>query len=351
MSFVEKALNRLKQQQQSPAPFGKLDPREAAAAQDATRQAAEESGKVTRGSGKTPRTTTRADSPAAVVQRPAAEQAVDEPTGGAASSGFATGAVPVPPRPGTKRVTVDLERLREEGFLAPEECERRMADEYRRIKRPIIAHAFGLGATAVENGNLVLVSSAVAGEGKTHTCINLALSLATERDRTVLLVDGDVPKPHVSRLFGVDQEPGLLDLLGDDPPPVEEVLVRTDIPRLSILPAGHWHDQATELLASESMRLLCHELATRYPDRIVLFDSPPLLAATEAQAIAAGVGQVALVIAENVTARDDVRGALALIDEGKAVNAIINKSRVPAMSSYYGGYGYGYGSRAASPEG
>jgi exopolysaccharide/PEP-CTERM locus tyrosine autokinase len=242
-----------------------------------------------------------------------------------------------------KLVSIDRQRLREEGFLAPDEYQRRMADEYRRIKRPLIAHGFGIGATRIEKGNLMLVSSAVAGEGKTHTCINLALSLATERDRTVLLVDGDVPKPHISRLFGLDKEPGLLDVLGDDPPPLEEVLVRTDIPRLTALPAGRWNMQATELLASERMRDLCNELAARYPDRIILFDSPPLLAATEAQAIAANVGQVVLVIAENSTAREDVRNALSLIDENVAVNAILNKSRVAARSAYYGGYGYGYG--------
>ena len=354
MSFVEKALNRLKQQQQPPvAPFGKLDPREAAAEQ-ITEQAAGQAAEQTTGQAAEPATKqTKVPPPgkAARTSAPAGRSRAPSPDPSSRPSPDGeAGAEPAPPRPGTKRVTVDRRRLREEGFLAPDEYERRMADEYRRIKRPIIAHAFGLNATTVESGNLVLVSSAISGEGKTHTCINLALSLATERDRTVLLVDGDVPKPHISRLFGIDQEPGLLDLLDDEPPPVEDVLVRTDIPRLSILPAGHWRDQATELLASERMRRLCKELATRYPDRIVLFDSPPLLAATEAQAIAAEVGQVALVIAENITARDDVRGALALIDQDKAVNAIINKSRVPAMSSYYGGYGYGYSARAASPE-
>ena len=249
-----------------------------------------------------------------------------------------------------KRVSLDRKRLKEEGFLAPEEYERRIADEYRRIKRPLIANAFGLGVTPVEQGNLILVSSAISGEGKTHTCINLALSLATERDRTVLLVDGDVPKPHISRLFGVAEEPGLLDALSDEPPPLEDLLVRTDIPRLSVLPAGRWRDHATELLASTRMGALCSEMARRYPDRIVLFDSPPLLAAPEAQAIAEAVGQVVLVIAENTTARDDVAAALGLLDEQKPVNAILNKSRRASRGGYYyGGYGYGAHGDAAEP--
>src|SRR5690606_8955698 len=115
------------------------------------------------------------------------------------------GTMPQPAVRGTpsgRVVTVDRDRLREAGFLAPEKHQRRMADEYRRIKRPLIANAYGVGVPQVPDGNLVVVSSAVAGEGKTHTCINLALSIAMERDRTVLLVDGDIPKPHISRLFG-----------------------------------------------------------------------------------------------------------------------------------------------------
>ena len=352
MSFVEKALARLKQQEKPMAPLGQLDVRErpspkAPEGGDPAVSAAEAS--------TAPPPVIAAPAPPANSVTPPGAQPVGQP----GTQPMATpdepaqqaGAEPGAPRPGTKIVSINRARLREEGFLAPDEYERRMADEYRRIKRPLIAHAFGMGATQTEKGNLILVSSAVSGEGKTHTCINLALSLATERDRTVLLIDGDVPKPHISRLFGIDREPGLLDVLGDNPPLLEDVLVRTDIPRLSVLPAGHWHAQATELLASDRMRALCDELATRYPDRIILFDSPPLLAATEAQAIAANVGQVVLVIAENITAREDVRAALSLVDENKAVNAILNKSRVAARSAYYGGYGYGYGANAAPPPG
>lgn len=298
MSFVEKALNRLKRQEQEMAPLGEF----------VGRVDAEESpgGEIT--------------------------ELVPGPASSARNGSRGSGRV----------ISVDRDRLREEGFLAPEKYHRQMADEYRRIKRPLIANAFGIGVPQIEYGNLLLVSSAVAGEGKTHTCINLALSLAAERDRTVLLVDADVPKPHVSRLFGVADQPGLLDCLGDGGPRLEALIIRTDIPRLSVLPAGQWKQDATELLASGRMRELCDELARRDPDRIVLFDSPPLLAATEGQAISAVVGQVVLVIAENLTARDDVRSALGLLDDQKPINAILNKSRRPTLGGYYyGGYGYG----------
>jgi exopolysaccharide/PEP-CTERM locus tyrosine autokinase len=306
LSFVEKALQRLKQQEREMAPLGEF--------QDATGPGPES---------KPPDAYNRDIDPSAMADRPL-------------------------PEPRGRLVAVDRLRLREEGFLAPEKYQRRMADEYRRIKRPLIANAFGIGVPALEDGNLILVSSALSGEGKTHTCLNLALSLSTERDRTVLLVDGDVPKPHISRLLGVADQPGLLDALGEEPLPLEQLIIRTDIPRLSVLPAGRWTPDATELLSSGRMRALCRELANRYPDRIILFDSSPLLAATEAQAIAATVGQVVLVIAENMTARSDVAAALSMLDENKAVNAILNKSRHSSGASYYGGYGYGYGAHAES---
>lgn len=239
-------------------------------------------------------------------------------------------------------VSVDRDRLREAGFLAPEKHQRRMADEYRRIKRPLIANALGIGVPKIPDGNLVLISSALSGEGKTHSCINLALSIATERDITVLLVDGDTPNPQISRLFGVADQPGLLDALVDGQLGLEQLIVRTDIPHLSVLPAGRWNDHATELLASERMRALSQELANRYSGRIILIDSPPLLAATEAQAIAAVAGQAVLVIAENMTSRHEVEAALGLLDEKKPINAILNKCRQPTLGAYhYGGYGYG----------
>ncbi len=291
MSIVEKALSRLKLQKQPIAPFG------------------------------------------AVQERPAAITPGVDAT--------------EPPRP-HKVVAVDRLRLREEGFLAPENYQRQMADEYRRIKRPLIANAFGIGVPAVAAGNLILVTSAISSEGKTHTCINLALSMAAERDRTVLLVDGDIPKPHISRLFGVADQPGLMDVLQDQRCDPGELLIHTDIPNLSLLPAGRWHEHSTELLASGRMRSVCQELSQRYADRIVLFDSPPLLAATEGQVIGAAVGQVVLVIAENLTGRDDVQAALALLDDNKAINAVLNKSRLPVMAGGYHYGGYGYGAHAAS---
>ena len=309
MSFVEKALNRMKQREQQMVPLGEY-----------------------RGD---------AEDPAAVRR---AEKAEERPE---SSDHHTAGAEPDSPSAGTLTIAVDRKRLLGEGFLAPEKYHRQLADEYRRIKRPLIANAFGIGVPRLEHGNLILVTSAVSGEGKTHTCLNLALSLSAERDRTVLLVDGDVPKPHISRLFGVGDRPGLLDALGDHPPRLDSMLIRTDIPRLSLLPAGKWTDHAPELLASGRMSELCAELSERYPDRIIIFDSPALLEATEAQAISTHVGQVVVVIAENITSRANVSSAIGLLDENKPINAVLNKSRSGLLGGYY--YrGYGYGAHSSS---
>ena len=327
MSFVEKALARLKQQEKGKValrPVGAVEYEEVAAGSEVP-------------------------GPRNFVEQPESpakteDLAVAESRRSQSPNTKTDAAAPVARPAGTRpRVHFDRERFREEGFLASDEYERVKAEEYRRVKRPLLAHAFGIGATRTEDGNLVAVTSALSGEGKTHTCINLALSLATEKDRTVLLVDGDVPKPHISRLFGVADQPGLMDALADEATELHKLIIPTDIDSLRVLPAGHWNAHATELLASERMLKLCHELSNRYPDRIIIFDSPPLLAASEAQAIAAAVGQVVLVVAEGLTARESVRSALSLIDEQKPVNAVLNKSRRPANSSYYGSYYRGYG--------
>jgi protein-tyrosine kinase len=188
----------------------------------------------------------------------------------------------------------------------------------------------------------VLVTSAVSGEGKTHTCINLALSLAMEkgphRAAGGRRCAEAAHQPPVRRCGPARPDGGAGDEATASGP-----VIRTDIESLRILPAGRWNLHATELLASERMLKLCRELANRYPDRIVIFDSPPLLAATEAQAIAAAVGQVVLVVAEGLTARESVREAIALIDDQKPVNAILNKSRRGTGGNYYGSYYRGYG--------
>ncbi|MEL7310251.1 MAG: XrtA-associated tyrosine autokinase [Pseudomonadota bacterium] len=242
-----------------------------------------------------------------------------------------------------KVVEVDRDKLREAGLLAPEMQQRLLADQYRLIKRPLLDNAVGKNVGVIEDGNLIMVSSALSGDGKTFTCINLALSMASETDVSVLLVDADVPKPHISRIFGVSKEPGLIDLLVDPKLRVEDLLLPTDVPGLTLLPAGQHNDQATELLASKRMADLTQRLARKYQNRAVLFDSPPLLITPESRVLASHMGQIAMVVCAGRTPQQAAADAVGCIDSSKAINLILNQSSVAGLSGTEYGYGYGYG--------
>ena len=151
----------------------------------------------------------------------------------------------------------------------------------RKIKRPLLEFAAGLKADTSNIANLIMIASALPKDGKTFTCINLALSMAIEKDTTVLLVDADMPKPNISRIFGVGEEPGLIDLLLDDEKGVLDVILDTDVPGLRLLPAGQRDEHATELLASKRMVDVVKQLSCTCPGCIVIFDSPPLLVTSE----------------------------------------------------------------------
>jgi exopolysaccharide/PEP-CTERM locus tyrosine autokinase len=239
---------------------------------------------------------------------------------------------------------VEQEALIRDGLLAPLDHAVSTADEFRRIKRPLINNAIKIVANTEDHMNMILVTSAMPRSGKSFCVINLAVSMSLERELNVVVVDADVLKPHISATMGLGAREGLIDLLLDESRSIEEMLVRTDLNDLQILPAGRRHPQATELLASYRMVEIVEELATRYPDRIILLDSPPLLITNEAVALASQVGQIALVVEAGKTDQNTLRQALELLDSRKAINAILNKSwhsmRIAYRGSEYGYYSY-----------
>jgi len=237
-----------------------------------------------------------------------------------------------------RRLDIDLVRLKQEGLLTPDAPQSQIADEFRIIKRPIIRNALGRDGVKARNGNLIMVTSALPGEGKTFTAINLAMSMAMEFDSTVLLIDGDVAHPSLPNVLGVSNAPGLLDLLTGRDIDVADALVRTNVEKLSILPAGSRHRRSTELLASEQMANLLRELASRYSDRIIIFDSPPLLATTEARVLATHMGQIIMVVAADSTSQNVVNSALATIDSCEIVLMLLNKAHQSDVGTYYGYY-------------
>lgn len=238
-----------------------------------------------------------------------------------------------------KFVRIDREALRVQGLMPPEQQERVLADQYRQIKRPLISRAIGRGASQLPRGQLIMMASAMPGEGKTFTAINLALSMALEKDVSVLLVDSDVAKPHISRTFGVEGEPGLLDVLRKDSVDVESMVLTTDVPGFNILPAGQRSDTATELLASARMEEIMNHLIQRDPARIVLVDSPPLLLTSESRVLAQAVGQVVLVVRAGFTPQQAVLDAIEYLGENKHIGLILNQSLNAPVSGYYYGYG------------
>jgi receptor protein-tyrosine kinase len=231
---------------------------------------------------------------------------------------------------------LDLDYLEARGFLTPESPRSQLSDEMRLIKRPLVRRAMGPPGVRVRNGNLIMVTSALPAEGKTFTSINLVMSLVAELDATVLLVDGDVAHPGLLRALGVPQSPGLLDLLTTPELRVGDALLRTNVPKLSILPAGSIHRRATELLASEQMVALLQDLGSHYADRIIVFDSPPLLAATEARVLATHMGQILMVVAADSTLQSEVNLALSTIESCEVVHMMLNKAARTDVGAYYG---------------
>jgi protein-tyrosine kinase len=236
-------------------------------------------------------------------------------------------------------VCIDLAALHAAGMLPPAHQEHEFAQQYRRIKRPLINNALGRGVAPLTHGNLLMITSAVPGEGKTFMTLNLALSLRLEEDVTVLLVDGDVVNPRISQILGVDKEPGLLDAIKDPHLSLASTIVPTDVPGLDFLPAGRPDTNATELLASARMHELTSQLAGENPARLVLFDSAPLLVTTEAPALAHFAGQVLVVIRAEQTSQQVVFDALETLDEGKSVSLVLNQTLRHSHGYYYYQYG------------
>jgi protein-tyrosine kinase len=251
--------------------------------------------------------------------------------------------------PPSRTVVIDREALRAMELLPPANVEERIASQYRQIKRPLVDAAFGRSTNPVPNGQLIMLASALPGEGKTFTSINLALSMALEKDSQVLLVDADIPKPHITRIFGLQGERGLLDLLVDSSARVESFILPTDVPGLSILPAGTQVENATELLASERMQHVVAQLGSTRVRRMVLFDSPPLLLSTESRALVSMIGQTVLVVRAEFTPRHVVQDAIDAIGDEKPISLILNQSEAAPAAGYYG-YG-AYGDSPARPAG
>lgn len=245
------------------------------------------------------------------------------------------------PEATSKQVQLDATAMKAAHVHAPGDESCPQAEQFRMMKRPLIRNAAALKEQGQSRPNLIMVTSALAGEGKSFTAANLAMSIASEVDHSVLLVDADVARPSLPRLLGFRADAGLLDVL-EGRAMLADVLLKTDIDKLTVLPSGAPRPRATELLASETMRSLLDEISTRYPDRIAIFDSPPLLLTTEACELAAHMGQIVVVVQADRTPQVDVERAIGLIADHPVRLLMLNRVHPKMMQGPGYGYGYGY---------
>ena len=186
----------------------------------------------------------------------------------------------------------------------------------------------------------ILITSTLPNEGKTVTAYNLAACIASSINEHVLLVDTDLRKPSLHKFFGLNPNGGLANYLaGEEKLP--HFLVKTDIDKLTILPAGLVTDNPSELIASEKMKLFIQEVKSRYDDRFIIFDSSPLQQTTEPRIIAEQVDGIILVVASGQTHRQLVAKSVADLGKDKILGIVFNKSREKSkVSKYYYNYYY-----------
>ncbi|CAN5161378.1 XrtA-associated tyrosine autokinase [soil metagenome] len=232
---------------------------------------------------------------------------------------------------------LDRESLVAEGFVDPAGPPTGLSEELRIMKRQLLARAFAPDATPRDR--LVLISSAHPGDGKTWLTINLALSLSAERDLDILLVDSDVGKPSLCKQLGLPAGPGFMDILVDPSLDVASLVVRTDLPNLSVLRAGRQLNDDTEVLASDRTRAVLDSLVAGSPRRVVLFDSPPALAASAASELARYVGLVLLVVRADKTSDVALRDAAQLLSACPNIHAVLNGVKFSSSGRLFGAYG------------
>lgn len=240
-------------------------------------------------------------------------------------------------------VPIDRKRLASAGMLVPGGPITPLAEEFRMVKRQLLLTARGVAGVDADRARMILVCSAQPDEGKTFCAINLALSMAAETDVEILLVDADFAKPDVSKRLGMNEGPGLLDALAGKID-VEACIVDTDVPQLAILPAGTRSVSDTELLASDGARAMLDRLAAANPRRIVIFDSPPALAASPAAVLALHVGQTMMVVRADRTSEEDLRAAVAALDGCEHIQLVLNAVSFQPSGRRFGSY-YAQGGR------
>jgi len=231
---------------------------------------------------------------------------------------------------------IPRDHLAQQGLIVPEAPVTALLEEFRIVKRELLADA---RSSDDPLGRRILVCSPHSGEGKTYCATNLAIALAAERDIEVVLVDADVVRPSVTTRLGIAGGKGLMDALADPSLAPESLVIATDIPGLFVLPAGSANTLDAEYLASEHTGHVLDRLTRGAPRRMLVFDTPPALAASPAAELAAHVGQAVLVVRAEETSRAALEDAQQLLSACHDIKLLLNAARYSPSGRRFGKYG------------
>ncbi len=238
---------------------------------------------------------------------------------------------------------VDRDLLRDQGMIMPEGSVTALLEEFRIVKRQLLLQSAQLrqqgGGMAAQR---VLVCSPHPGEGKTYCAVNLALSIAAEKESEVLLIDADFAKPSVLTTLGLPGGPGLMDALADPKLDVADCVLGTDVPGLWVLPAGNASNSDSEFLSHSRTASVLNRLTEGAPNRFVIFDSPPALAASPAAELAQYVGQALVVVRADRTGQGALEDAISLLSGCPNIQLLLNATHFSPSGRRFGAY-YGYG--------
>jgi exopolysaccharide/PEP-CTERM locus tyrosine autokinase len=236
----------------------------------------------------------------------------------------------------SRQVSIDRAALRQHGIALPSAGRSRIAEEFRIVKRQIVAKFLDEvdGDPEAARNRVIMVTSAKPGEGKTFAAINLALSIASEQDLKVLLIDLDTRSHAMQDMMGIPAGRGLTDLLSNPDVDFADVVLRTNMPNLAVMPAGHPDNRGPELLSSKRTREMFEEMTQRYSDRFIIFDAPSCLASSDPATLASLVGQVVFVVEADQTQQEEVEAAVALVRGCPNISLLLNKVRASATDQF-----------------